>query len=351
MKNIVSFEEILIHKDNFRNSDLKLTPGFIYKGGNRGNITDEQLSHLMRVGNAGGMRAKNNKYGETAYVVLTITHKNNNWDDKVNYEENSVIYYGDNRDKKNIYNTKHKGNCKLKFLYDNLSKPEKQFPLFLFERDEDCINKDFKYIGIVVLENSPEGLVKITEIKNGQEIENYKARLILTKDTIDFNWIEDLIEGISPLESEYCPKEWKSILCQNKYSLISEDSSIKKILEEGNENWKQETIVEYSEVEGKKKKIFTTKYERNPKIRKKAIEIHGSVCQICGFDFEKTYGKIGKGFIEVHHKVPLSDLDNEVRINPETDLICVCSNCHRMLHRRRDMVLDAEELKTMIKVK
>jgi 5-methylcytosine-specific restriction protein A len=37
-----------------------------------------------------------------------------------------------------------------------------------------------------------------------------------------------------------------------------------------------------------------------------------------------------------------------VEINPETDLIPVCANCHRMIHRRHDEVLSIEELKAII---
>nr|WP_244996061.1 HNH endonuclease [Eubacterium callanderi] len=70
---------------------------------------------------------------------------------------------------------------------------------------------------------------------------------------------------------------------------------------------------------------------------------------ICGFDFEEKYGEYGKDFIEVHHIKPLSNMKNEEVINPETDLVCVCPNCHRMIHRKRDSVLSIEELKKIIK--
>lgn len=100
--------------------------------------------------------------------------------------------------------------------------------------------------------------------------------------------------------------------------------------------------------EGKKGKYYTTKYERNPQNRKKAIQIHGTKCMVCGFDFASTYGDIGRDFIEVHHIKPLFSLDEEMMVNPETDLVCVCSNCHRMLHRRRNLILSLEELKELI---
>ncbi len=116
-------------------------------------------------------------------------------------------------------------------------------------------------------------------------------------------------------------------------------------------NWDEETIHEEAggASEGKKTVYYTTKYERNSKNRDAAIRIHGTKCMICGFDFEQKYGELGKGYIEVHHIKPLSSLEEEVVINPETDLICVCSNCHRMLHRFQKYIVSVEELQQIVK--
>ena len=57
-------------------------------------------------------------------------------------------------------------------------------------------------------------------------------------------------------------------------------------------------------------------------------------CQVCGFSFVETYGELGYGFIEAHHIFPVSQLTEETETKIE-DLALVCSNCHRMLHRRR----------------
>jgi len=96
--------------------------------------------------------------------------------------------------------------------------------------------------------------------------------------------------------------------------------------------------------EGKRIKYYTTKYERDAKNRAAAIKFHGTTCAVCGFDFEKAYGNLGRDYIEVHHIKPLSSLDAEIKVNPETDLVCLCSNCHRMIHRHRDKVLSVDEL-------
>jgi len=75
---------------------------------------------------------------------------------------------------------------------------------------------------------------------------------------------------------------------------------------------------------------------------------HGTACAVCGIDFEKVYGELGKGFIHVHHTVPIHTIGEEYTINPEKDLIPVCPNCHAMLHRGRDAdARSIEELKTL----
>jgi len=59
-------------------------------------------------------------------------------------------------------------------------------------------------------------------------------------------------------------------------------------------------------------------------------------CEICDFDFAASYPpSLGNGFIEVHHLSPLSTHD-EPRRTTLADLLLVCANCHRMIHRTRD---------------
>lgn len=67
--------------------------------------------------------------------------------------------------------------------------------------------------------------------------------------------------------------------------------------------------------EGATKYYYGKRYERNPQNRKKAIEIHGCICLVCGFDFEKFYGQRGKGYIEIHHTKPLSSNGEEILVN------------------------------------
>jgi 5-methylcytosine-specific restriction protein A len=75
--------------------------------------------------------------------------------------------------------------------------------------------------------------------------------------------------------------------------------------------------------------------ERNARLAQKAKEVHGYICQICGFSFHETYGELGKDYIEAHHKVPISKLqEGTTSLSPEKDFAVVCANCHSMIHRK-----------------
>ncbi|MBC8569927.1 DUF3427 domain-containing protein [Zongyangia hominis] len=102
-------------------------------------------------------------------------------------------------------------------------------------------------------------------------------------------------------------------------------------------------------LEGAGKKSYATRYERDPKNRKACIKIHGTKCAVCGFDFEKTYGPWGRDYIEVHHLIPLSQMQGESLVNPATEMKPLCSNCHRMVHRKKDQILSIEELQAMLR--
>lgn len=99
--------------------------------------------------------------------------------------------------------------------------------------------------------------------------------------------------------------------------------------------------------EGALKRIEVNAYERCPKARNACLEHHGYQCAACGFDFEKTYGAVGKGRIHVHHIVEISSIGVEYEVNPITDLVPLCPNCHYIAHQRRP-AFEVKELKAML---
>ena len=90
-------------------------------------------------------------------------------------------------------------------------------------------------------------------------------------------------------------------------------------------------------VEGYKRLVPHLRRERGSglaRAKKRAFKrSHGRLfCEKCKLDPEAVYGvEIGEAYIEVHHILPLGT-DQNVRKTKLTDLICVCANCHRVIH-------------------
>jgi hypothetical protein len=99
--------------------------------------------------------------------------------------------------------------------------------------------------------------------------------------------------------------------------------------------------------EGIKRTVTVNSYERNKKARQNCISHWKAYCRVCGLDFEKVYGEIGKRFIHIHHVVKISDIGEKYEVDPIHDLIPVCPNCHSMLHKK-EPPLSIEELKSII---
>jgi 5-methylcytosine-specific restriction enzyme A len=150
---------------------------------------------------------------------------------------------------------------------------------------------------------------------------------------------------VDPLDYKTWPAEWKDFSCritkmpvrvqgpiEDNVSVVVEWAikavgmflsllNVEQILFEGKE-------------EGAKYITTSNRYERSRVNRELCLLAHGYECKICGMSFERTYGELGKNYIHVHHIIPVSQMGGSYIINPETDLIPVCPNCHAMLHRQ-----------------
>lgn len=112
-----------------------------------------------------------------------------------------------------------------------------------------------------------------------------------------------------------------------------------------------EDVIEFRE--GQLREGSVNRYERDPEARAACLRHYGSyLCQICGFDFERTYGSIGKEFIHVHHLRPIAILGQKgsASIDPAKEMLPVCPNCHAMLHTRRPEPWTPEEIRKMLRL-
>jgi len=158
----------------------------------------------------------------------------------------------------------------------------------------------------------------------GFELDVYKD--FLNKDE---NYIWELIESYLDVDYKIKPVIFNDLIAEDNAALTSINTR----------------------TEGGIKVRISKTIERSPKLRQEALNIHGYKCQVCDFDFELTYGIWGKEFAEVHHLKPLSKLHGkEQENNPKDDLAVLCSNCHRMVHRKNGITLTLEELKNKMKI-
>ncbi len=100
--------------------------------------------------------------------------------------------------------------------------------------------------------------------------------------------------------------------------------------------------------EGARVAITMNRYERNPSARKVCLQVQGTACKVCGFDFAVAYPGVAAavGFIHVHHIVPISSRGGDYVVDPVADLVPLCANCHAAVHMR-EPPFAVEELKAL----
>lgn len=105
--------------------------------------------------------------------------------------------------------------------------------------------------------------------------------------------------------------------------------------------------------EGKQVLKVHLKRERNPKLiqiaKKRFKEKHGKLyCEACNFNFKDKYNINDVEFIEAHHLKPVSELKEGEKTKIE-DIVMLCPNCHRMIHKYRPWIDKKEDIKKILK--
>jgi predicted HNH restriction endonuclease len=166
-----------------------------------------------------------------------------------------------------------------------------------------------------------KGLVKY------EHIENKGVHKITDKGRI---YIENNIDGFDFIESNGFSEEERKQIIDNDFSNL--------VIEEG--------YIRSNHVQTRSR---STKLVE---IAKKHFSVDNKIyCDACRFNFEDFYGDIGKGFIEIHHLKPIFVYNGNVEQSIEDalkNLVPVCSNCHRIIHRKRSNILPIETLREII---
>jgi len=168
------------------------------------------------------------------------------------------------------------------------------------------------------------------------------GRVLTSPQATDTKWYRARVGEVRRLESPIPLTElrkmfrgWKWLRSVNMFAYVSQERA-QALLKRLDEQFylSPSEVSAQRMIEGTRTTIQVSKVERDPNARKKCIELFRAVCTVCGFDFGKTYGDLGDGFIHVHHLKPLAAAKRQRNVNPKFDLRPVCPNCHEMLHRR-----------------
>ena len=127
-----------------------------------------------------------------------------------------------------------------------------------------------------------------------------------------------------------CPDRNGDIRKGIQFKLLSITKDFSKSIEDDHDEGSKEGKVVY--------KIHKS-FERDgslPREKKKKVlnELGYLSCEVCDFNFTEKYGDRGKNYIECHHNTPVSGL-NEGDVTKLSDLTLLCSNCHRIIHRKK----------------
>ena len=198
------------------------------------------------------------------------------------------------------------------------------------------------------------------DMKPGDTIYVKDGTRIVGKGTIVSKYFFDDSNGVVDNDENPWPHQvrvqWQTNFPPVEVLLGAEQHTVKELSEDAvakieNKTYIVQDIPEPIGVDGNSVLAEHLRYERNSsfiyKIKERALAQNKMLnCQVCGFSFLEKYGEIGEGFIEAHHKKPLSEIKQQT-LKTECDIILVCSNCHRMLHQD-SLAIDVEELKRLI---
>ena len=176
---------------------------------------------------------------------------------------------------------------------------------------------------------------------NTLDATNYKFLIngsAVTEDSSQEEWLDFRLSGTMDLKKSSNSKTSLTT------SLLKVLSIPLELLFEN--SWLNEEV-EVGKLEGAQNRTIVNKYERNRFNRAICLAEKGFTCHGCETNMASTYGPIGEGVIHVHHLVPVSKMDGEARVNPLTDLVPLCPNCHNIVHRV-DPPLPIEELRLIV---
>ncbi len=99
--------------------------------------------------------------------------------------------------------------------------------------------------------------------------------------------------------------------------------------------------------EGDRARALHEQVERNSAAREACLRKQGARCVVCDLRLRDRYAGLSREVVEVHHLRPLSNTIGPYQLDPATDLVPICPNCHRVIHSQMP-ALEPGQVKAML---
>lgn len=173
------------------------------------------------INNTSGFRAKSKADQTTdiencAFCLLVTTFGEAEWPDSLDYESGVFTYFGDKRTEGDLHKTTVGGNRLLRNIFNKLHVDQRELipPILVFENYKGVDGSYMRFLGLVAPGaqgvSSFDDLVAVWRIKDRNRFQNYRSLFtVLKENLVSKVWLEDLVNGINPSDSIYCPLSWK----------------------------------------------------------------------------------------------------------------------------------------------
>ena len=173
------------------------------------------------INNTSGLRAKSKADQTTdiencAFCLLVTTFGEAEWPDSLDYESGVFTYFGDKRTEGDLHKTTVGGNRLLRNIFNKLHVDQRELipPILVFENYKGVDGSYMRFLGLVAPGaqgvSSFDDLVAVWRIKDRNRFQNYRSLFtVLKENLVSKVWLEDLVNGINPSDSIYCPLSWK----------------------------------------------------------------------------------------------------------------------------------------------
>jgi hypothetical protein len=239
----------------------------LYRNTNDWKKEEDQFNRFFRfddskgINNTSGFRPKSKSNTKStdiedcAFCVLVSNFGESEWPDSLNYEIGQFTYYGDNRKAGNaISSTVVGGNRFLESIFSKLHTLDRKSipPILCFEVVKAASSTYMKFLGLAAPGaqglGQTDDLVAVWKVSSGKRFQNYKAIFsILKEEQLSKKWLNDLVSGLMPAESSYCPKSWSYWVDTGIYKVLecSKELAPRKKLEQLPQNKLENSVLKY----------------------------------------------------------------------------------------------------------